>query len=210
MTDILMPDDCATMAEVRAGVDATDRALTALDHIPPGARVVSFVGRTCYEVWAFSRLEHVPALLLERKLAYTNDQWSMAGAQQLTVHYAAARGFAHDPSQMVTDVKCRGEWWRPVSVALARFPRDAFDYVWMLNPPRGAGADLARRAWQRALSRRRPPPARAARPRPAGAVQQPDFLNGVSWPRYSWSCATARRSRARNSATARRNPGSGR
>ncbi len=113
-----------------------DRALTALDHIPPGARVVSFVGRRCLDDWAYTRLEHVPALLLERKLAFSNDQWSMAGAQQLTTRYLAAKGFAHDPSQIVTQVKCRGEWWRPVDRALARFPRDAFDYVWMLDPPR--------------------------------------------------------------------------
>lgn len=30
MTDFLMPEDCTTMSEVRAGVDATDRALMAL------------------------------------------------------------------------------------------------------------------------------------------------------------------------------------
>ena len=30
MTDILDPDACATMAEVRAGVDATDREIVAL------------------------------------------------------------------------------------------------------------------------------------------------------------------------------------
>lgn len=112
-----------------------DRALAALDHVPPGARVVSFVGRTCRDDWAYSRLEHMPAMLVVRRLAFSNDQWSMAGAQQLTTHYPAAKGFQHDPSEIVTDVKCRGEWWRPIGIALARFPRDAFDYVWMLNPP---------------------------------------------------------------------------
>ena len=112
-----------------------DRVLTALDHIPAHARVVSFVGRHCYDDWAYTRMEHLPALLLERKLAYTNDQWSMAGAQLLTTRYVAADGFAHDPSQVVTDRYCRGEWWRPVRMALADFPREAFDYVWMLNPP---------------------------------------------------------------------------
>jgi hypothetical protein len=112
-----------------------DRALAALEHVPPGARVVSFIGRRCRDDWGYSRLEHIPAMLLVRRLAYSNDQWSMAGAQQLTTRYYPARGFAHDPSQIVTDVLCRGEWWRPVNKALARFPRDAFDYVWMLNPP---------------------------------------------------------------------------
>lgn len=112
-----------------------DRELRALDHLPEGARLISFVGETCYNEWKMTRLQHVPALALERKLAYTNDQWSMAGGQLLTVRYAAAQRFAHDPSQIVTDVQCPREWWRPVPWALARFPRDAFDYVWMIRPP---------------------------------------------------------------------------
>ncbi|MFS0771964.1 hypothetical protein [Sphingomonas sp. 1P08PE] len=112
-----------------------DRVLTALDKLPDRARVVSFVGRRCSDDWAYSRLEHIPGMLLVRKLAYTNDQWSMAGAQQLTTRYYAAGGYAHDPSQVVTDRRCRGEWWRPVAMALNNFPRGAFDYVWLLNPP---------------------------------------------------------------------------
>ena len=113
-----------------------DRELRALDHLPLGARLISFVGETCYNEWTQTRLQHLPALALERKLAYTNDQWSMAGGQLLTVRYGPARRFAHDPSQIVTDVQCPREWWRPVPWALARFPRDAFDYVWMIEPPR--------------------------------------------------------------------------
>lgn len=112
-----------------------DRELVALNHLPEGARLVSFVGETCYNEWTMTRLQHVPALALERRLAYTNDQWSMAGGQLMTVRYAAAKRFSHDPSQIVTDVQCPREWWRPVPWALARFPREAFDYVWMIRPP---------------------------------------------------------------------------
>ena len=114
---------------------AYDRELKALDRLPQGARLISFVGETCYNEWRMTRLQHLPALALERKLAYTNDQWSMPGAQLLTVKYAAAKRFAHDPSQIVTDIQCPREWWRPVPWALARFPRGAFDYVWMIRPP---------------------------------------------------------------------------
>ena len=113
-----------------------DQTLAALDHLPQGARLVSFVGRRCRDDWAYTRLEHVPAIALERRLAYTNDQWSMPGAQLLTTRYTAAGRFAHDPSQVVTDRQCHGEWWRPVDKALTRFPRAAFDYVWMIEPPR--------------------------------------------------------------------------
>lgn len=115
---------------------AYDRELKALDHVPVGAKLVSFVGTECRGGWLMSRLEHLPAVALERRLAYSNDQWSMAGAQLLTARYGPARRFAHDASQIVTEKYCRGEWWRSISLSLARFPRDAFDYVWLIQPPR--------------------------------------------------------------------------
>jgi len=116
--------------------DATyRRELVALDHVPVGARLVTFVGKTCHNEWALSRLQHLPAIALVRRMAYSNDQWSMAGAQLLTTHYRPARGFAHDPSQIVTHVKCPREWWRPISRSMALFPRNAFDYVWLVQPP---------------------------------------------------------------------------
>lgn len=112
-----------------------DRELAALDHLPVGSRLVTFIGETCYNEWRMTRLQHLPGLALSRRLAYANDQWSMAGGQMLTVRYYPARTFAHDPSEIVTDVKCPREYWRPIAGALAKFPRDAFDYVWLIRPP---------------------------------------------------------------------------
>ena len=112
-----------------------DRELAALDHVPVGAKLVSFVGETCYNQWTMTRLQHLPGMAMVRRLAYTNDQWSMPGAQMLTVRYAPAKRYAHDASQIVTSTQCPTEWWRPVSISLVRFPRDAFDYVWLISPP---------------------------------------------------------------------------
>ena len=39
---------------------AYDRELAALDHVPWGARLVTFVGRPCVEQWAMSRRLHLP------------------------------------------------------------------------------------------------------------------------------------------------------
>lgn len=114
---------------------AYDRELAALEKLPVGARLVSFVGETCYNQWTMTRLQHLPGMAMVRRLAYTNDQWSMPGAQMLTVRYAAAQRYAHDPSQIVTSGQCPTEWWRPVSISLVQFPRDAFDYVWLISPP---------------------------------------------------------------------------
>jgi hypothetical protein len=111
------------------------RELAALDQVPQGARLISFVGETCYNEWTMSRLQHLPGMATVRRLAYTNDQWSMPGGQLLTVKLRGARGFNHDPSQIVTDVKCPRQWWRPVAVSLTQFPRRTFDYVWVILPP---------------------------------------------------------------------------
>lgn len=121
---------------------AYDRELTALEHLPKGSRLVTFIGETCYNEWTMTRLQHLPGIALERRMSYANDQWSMAGGQLLTVRYLRdrprgdrAKRFVHDPSQMVTDVQCPREYWRPIAYMLANFPRDAFDYVWVIRPP---------------------------------------------------------------------------
>ena len=112
-----------------------DRELAALDHVPRGARLVSFVGRTCREPWAMSRLLHLPGMAIVRRHAFSNDQWTMVGAQLLEVHYWAGWPFIRDASEVVTTYRCGGESWRTMDQALATFPRQAFDYVWLIQPP---------------------------------------------------------------------------
>jgi hypothetical protein len=114
---------------------AYDSELAAVDHIPANARVVSFVGVKCRKSWAMTRLEHLPAIALVRKSAFSNDQWSMEGAQLLTAHYPDGGWFTRDPSQQVLGQLCRGEKWWTLNQALERFPRSAFDYVWLIQPP---------------------------------------------------------------------------
>lgn len=114
-------------------------ALGALDHVPEGARLVSFVGRECHTKWYSNRLEHLPAMAVVRRRAFSNDQWEMAGAQLMRSVYPQGplivRHFGRDPSQMVTDPDCKSELWHTLNWALSRLPRDKFDYVWIINPP---------------------------------------------------------------------------
>jgi hypothetical protein len=112
-----------------------DGELAALDYLPPGARLLSFVGKSCTEQWWLPHFEHLPAVALERKQAFSNDQWTMAGAQLLRVKYREGGRFTRDPSQIVTDGKCPHEVWFPVNRSLRDFPRAAFDFVWLIDPP---------------------------------------------------------------------------
>jgi hypothetical protein len=118
------------------------REAAALDRLPEGARLVSFVGRPCAVRWYATRLEHLPGLALERKRAFSNDQWDRAEAQPLSVTYAAADGFARDPSQIVVPDGCVKPGYRQVGEALRGFPRQAFDYVWLIQPPPVQAGDL--------------------------------------------------------------------
>lgn len=108
--------------------------LAALNHIPDGARMVTFVGRKIGLPWYTDRQEHISALAIARKHAFSNDQWVAKGAQLLYIRKPDARGFDRDPSQLVKPEGAREEPWRTQSRALARFPREAFDYVWLITP----------------------------------------------------------------------------
>lgn len=108
--------------------------LAALDHIERGARVVALVGRSCELSWAASRLDHLPAMAIVRREAFANDQWTLAGAQLLRVRAPDPR-FAGDPSQLVVPAGCRHGEWRVIDDALRLVRRDAFDYLWLIDPP---------------------------------------------------------------------------
>ena len=112
-----------------------DRELAALEHVPRGARIVAFTGRPCDEGWKRSRLEHLPGLALARGAGFANDQFRLAGAQLLSVHYEEAGDFASDPTHVVMPDGCRNYDLFTVSEALRRVPRHAFDYVWLIDPP---------------------------------------------------------------------------
>jgi hypothetical protein len=122
----------ASMAEASRDYDA---ALGALDHVPVAARLVSFVGHPCRLTWSTRRMEHLPAMAIVRRRAFSNDKWDMPGAQLLRAKRPEAHHFRGDPSQLALAAPCRGELWKTLDWSLANLPRDAFDYVWIIDPP---------------------------------------------------------------------------
>jgi hypothetical protein len=109
------------------------RALAALDHVPEGARIAAFVQRQPGRPWFTGRKEHLASMAIVRRAAYTNDQWAVAGAQLLTIRKADAPGFSTDPSQMTTVVQEPNGAWRSTANALRDVPRDAFDFIWLID-----------------------------------------------------------------------------
>jgi hypothetical protein len=111
--------------------------LQALDHIPMGARVMALANIPCRSAWYTSRMEHLSSMATVRKRAFVNDQWVAPGAQLLRIDYPpAGRYYSHDPSQIVRRPDCRARNEPILEIALEYFPRDAYDYVWMIDMPR--------------------------------------------------------------------------
>ena len=113
-----------------------NRHLEALDHIPRGARLVTFVGSNCIDPWAHRRESHLSGLALARRAAFSNDQWRLAGSTPITVIAPGLGKYATDPSQLVLLEPCPFQTdFMTMNAALAGLPRNRFDYVWLINPP---------------------------------------------------------------------------
>jgi hypothetical protein len=135
------------------------RQTQALAYIPQGARVFNLIGDTCGKEWRMPRHAHLASLVIERKRGFSNDQWRLPGTQLLEIHYPMAGVFQTDPSEVAYSREClkrtlksmlkeRAIWRRrgkidnsplPIGLsadqALLKFPRWAFDYVWVLKAP---------------------------------------------------------------------------
>ena len=123
----------------------TQAMLGAIDHIPQGAAVLFLAGDNCNQAPAMPRNAHLGSMVIVRRQGFSNDQWQAAGAQLLRVRYADAGNFREDRSSVLYSSMCirqieantgrRMLYDHRAETALALFPRHAFDYVWMIDPP---------------------------------------------------------------------------
>ncbi len=120
-----------------AGFAAFQEAqLAALDHVDRDSRVFALVELPCLSRWESPRLEHLGAMAIVRRQAFVNGQWTMPGAQLLSIKYAPAKGYAEDPTQVMRPKRCRARTARTIESSVALFPRYAFDYLWLINAAR--------------------------------------------------------------------------
>lgn len=112
-----------------------DQQLAALNHLPRNSRVFSLVNLPCTTQWASSRMDHLSSMAIVRRDSFVNDQWQMPGAQLLRVRHPAAGQWMADPTQIVRPARCRRHTDTLYEQALAEFPRQAYDYLWLIDFP---------------------------------------------------------------------------
>ncbi len=110
------------------------RHLVALDHVPRGTRLVSFVEAACAPAWRLPRTIHLPSMAIARRAAFANDQPDLGSAALMTVTAPGIAGFDHDPSQIVMAARCpQSPEFRTLHQAMTMFPRPEFDHVWLID-----------------------------------------------------------------------------
>jgi hypothetical protein len=107
----------------------------AIDHMTPGARVITLTGMPCTEYWPLLRNSHLGAMVIVRRDGFSNDQWLLEGVNLLDLKYRAAGYFAADPSQLVRPNHCRDPLHRTVDESIGALPRNDFDYLWLIDTP---------------------------------------------------------------------------
>lgn len=131
-TTISLADDASRM----------DQALVGLQHIPKQAKLFSLVGQPCEDAWKRSKLDHLPALALTRRHAFSNDQWGNAGAQLIRVPFLQGSEWDEDGSHLAFPDGCR-EGLHQIGQQIAGFPRATYDYIWIIDLPSGTNLNAA-------------------------------------------------------------------
>jgi len=121
-----------TISLARAADDQQAK-LEAINHLPMGARVASFVGLPCGTSWALPRNSHLGAMVMVRRDGFSNDQWLIEGVNLLDLKYHKPGYFASDPSNIVRPDRCPDRLHRTIDQSLTEVPRDAFDFIWLID-----------------------------------------------------------------------------
>jgi hypothetical protein len=105
--------------------------LKVLAALPRHAQMVTLRAIACPPPirWPFDRRTHLAGYAIERRHAFSNDQWELPGAQLLHVHNPAAGRFEADDSQITYETPCRGDVG---VVANAEQVPAAIPYLWVI------------------------------------------------------------------------------
>lgn len=136
--------------------------LTALDHVPQGARVLNLSYVDCHG-WRSERLEHLSNLATTYRGAWVNSHWSIDGLHLLQVKFRPSSKYYNDPSHMVFPIECvdpaikSAAGYRPSQTALQAIPSlplDKVDYLWIIGVrlPKGYRNAHLRRIWNDDIS----------------------------------------------------------
>jgi hypothetical protein len=106
--------------------------LVLLNEIPEHSRVFSLFVEPCRKEWPRGRLDHVQQLAIPLRRSITNGQFQEGNLNQVEVLFRRQSGFDPNMGATVFNEDCQSPF-PSFQSAIALFPRDRFDFVWLVS-----------------------------------------------------------------------------
>ena len=114
--------------------------LALLEQLPLHSRIFALMVEPCEKSWPRGRLDHLQQLAVPRRESVENGLFQ--DLHPVEARYRKQTGFDPNMAAMVHDRSCPLPYVREtLQTAIAHFPRDQFDYVWLLAPDPLPGFD---------------------------------------------------------------------
>jgi hypothetical protein len=113
-----------------------ERHLRLLQQIPRHSRIFGLMVEACDKEWSrVGRLDHLQQLALIRRESLVNGLFQESGLNQVEARIRKLEGFDPNLGATVHDESCPVTYSREtLQSAIAHFPRDQFDFVWLIAP----------------------------------------------------------------------------
>jgi hypothetical protein len=113
-----------------------ERHLRLLEQIPRHSRIFGLMVEACNKEWSrMGRLDHLQQLALTRRESLVNGLFQESGLNQVEARIRKLEGFDPNLLAKVHDESCPVTYSREtLQSAIAHFPRDQFDFVWLIAP----------------------------------------------------------------------------
>ena len=136
---------CVGLFAARVGVSSVlwhraselhESRLALIDRVPLHSRILGLVVESCGQSWnRLGRPDHIQQYALTRRASMINGMYQNPGLNQVTELFAEPTA-QFDPGMyaMVHDQRCPLSYVKQtLQSAMKEFPRDRFDYVWLIG-----------------------------------------------------------------------------
>lgn len=124
---------------------AHEQHLALLQAVPPHSRIFGLVVEQCGQSWnRVGRPDHIQQYALVRRDSMINGMYQNPGLNQVTVLFARNAEFDPNLYAVVHDERCPvGYISETFQSAVRKFPREMFDYVWLIGEEPLPGFDTS-------------------------------------------------------------------
>lgn len=114
---------------------ALEARLAILSNVPEQSRMFNLAVEDCGKIWPrIGRIDHLQTMALVRRNAAVSGLFQGEGFNEVTPRLKHVGDFDPNMTALVRDESCLSPYMRQsLQSAMAKFPRESFDYVWVIS-----------------------------------------------------------------------------